>query len=114
MKKFDFVQMLEAVQKYKITTLTLVPPIVVVRPFYRTIGRPLTEQALAKSPLTKKYDLSSVVEIGSGAAPLGGDVILEAEALWPEGDRKLKVSSSHPTFSQRKEPTLRRDSKAGE
>jgi len=30
MKKFDFVKMLEAVQKYRITTLTMVPPIVVV------------------------------------------------------------------------------------
>lgn len=30
MKKFDFVQMLEAVQKYKITNLHMVPPIVVV------------------------------------------------------------------------------------
>jgi 4-coumarate--CoA ligase len=32
MKKFDFVQMLENVQKYRISTLTMVPPIVVVRP----------------------------------------------------------------------------------
>jgi hypothetical protein len=48
-------------------------------------------QALAKSPLTKKYDLRSVRDIGSGAAPLGGEVIEEAEALWPEGDRKLQV-----------------------
>lgn len=31
MKKFDFVQMLENVQKFKITTLTMVPPVVVVR-----------------------------------------------------------------------------------
>jgi 4-coumarate--CoA ligase len=31
MKKFDFVKMLEAVQNYRITTLTMVPPIVVVR-----------------------------------------------------------------------------------
>lgn len=30
MKKFDFIGMLEAIQKYKITTLTMVPPIVVV------------------------------------------------------------------------------------
>ena len=30
MKKFDFVGMLEAIQKYKITTLTMVPPIAVV------------------------------------------------------------------------------------
>jgi 4-coumarate--CoA ligase len=30
MKKFDFIQLLEAVQKFKISTLTMVPPIVVV------------------------------------------------------------------------------------
>ncbi|CZT44328.1 related to 4-coumarate--CoA ligase [Rhynchosporium secalis] len=75
MKKFDFVQMLDAVQEFKISNLIMVPPIVV---------------ALAKSPITKNYDLSSVIDLGSGAAPLGGDVIREAEALWPEGDRKLK------------------------
>jgi 4-coumarate--CoA ligase len=31
MKKFDFVKMLEAIQKYRITALMMVPPIVVVR-----------------------------------------------------------------------------------
>jgi 4-coumarate--CoA ligase len=31
MPKFDFVQMLENIQKFRITTLTMVPPIVVVR-----------------------------------------------------------------------------------
>jgi 4-coumarate--CoA ligase len=31
MKKFDFVQMLEAIQKHKITVLIMVPPMVVVR-----------------------------------------------------------------------------------
>lgn len=30
MKKFDFKEMLEAAQKYTITTLTMVPPVVVV------------------------------------------------------------------------------------
>jgi hypothetical protein len=30
MKKFDFIRMLEAVQKYRITNLIMVPPIVVV------------------------------------------------------------------------------------
>lgn len=30
MKKFDFKEMLEAVQKYRITSLSMVPPIVVV------------------------------------------------------------------------------------
>lgn len=34
MKKFDFKEMLEAVQKYRITTLTMVPPVVVVSPSY--------------------------------------------------------------------------------
>lgn len=32
-----------------------------------------------------------MIGIGSGAAPLSGDVIKEVEALWPEGDRKLTV-----------------------
>ncbi len=48
-----------------------------------------SHQALAKSPLTKNYDLSSVRDIGSGAAPLGGEVIEECEALWPTRDRRL-------------------------
>jgi len=30
MKKYDFVKMLESLQKYRITTLTMVPPVVVV------------------------------------------------------------------------------------
>ncbi|KAL3419965.1 4-coumarate-CoA ligase-like protein 2 [Phlyctema vagabunda] len=75
MKKFDFIQVLESVQKFKITALTMVPPIVV---------------ALAKHPATKKYDLSSIIDITSGAAPLTGDVIEEAEALWPTKDRTLQ------------------------
>lgn len=33
MKKFDFVKMLESIQKFKITTLNMVPPVVVVRRF---------------------------------------------------------------------------------
>jgi 4-coumarate--CoA ligase len=30
MKKYDFVKMLDSLQKYRITTLTMVPPVVVV------------------------------------------------------------------------------------
>jgi acyl-coenzyme A synthetase/AMP-(fatty) acid ligase len=59
MNKFDFVQMLEYTQKYTITFLILVPPVVV---------------AMAKAPITKNYDLSSVEDVGSGAAPLGREV----------------------------------------
>lgn len=34
MKKFDFVKMLESVQKFKITSLSMVPPVVVVRSLF--------------------------------------------------------------------------------
>lgn len=74
MKKFDFIQMLEHVQKYRITGLTLVPPVVV---------------ALAKHQVVRKYDLSSVEAAGSGAAPLGFEVSVEFNGLWPEGQMNL-------------------------
>ncbi len=57
--RFDMVQMLELTQKHKITRLFLVPPIVL---------------ALAKHPIVDKYDLSSVRQVFSGAAPLGGEI----------------------------------------
>ena len=57
--RFDLPQMLELTQTYGITRLFLVPPIVL---------------ALAKHPVIDQYDLSSVRQIFSGAAPLGGDV----------------------------------------
>ncbi|RDI83253.1 hypothetical protein Vi05172_g6535 [Venturia inaequalis] len=75
MPKFDFVKMLENVQKFQITYLTLVPPVVV---------------AMAKSPLTRKYDLSSVEKVGSGAAPLGREIAAELEKLWPPGKINVK------------------------
>ncbi|KAI1850736.1 hypothetical protein JX265_004447 [Neoarthrinium moseri] len=70
MPAFDFVKMLEYIQKYRITTLTCVPPIVV---------------ALAKHPLARKYDLSSIESIGSGAAPLSTEIGEEVAKLWPPG-----------------------------
>ncbi|QDS76024.1 hypothetical protein FKW77_005002 [Venturia effusa] len=75
MPKFDFVGMLENVQRFKITYLILVPPVVV---------------AMAKSPLTRKYDLSSVKRVGSGAAPLGREIAAELEKLWPPGKVNVK------------------------
>lgn len=71
MPRFDFIQMLENVQKFRISTLTLVPPIVVL---------------LAKHPAVKNYDLSSLDQVGSGAAPLGREVSEEVEALF-SGER---------------------------
>ena len=75
MPKFDFVQMLECVQKFRITDMHLVPPIIV---------------ALAKSPIVKNYDLSSMEFVGSGAAPLGREVCVEVEKLWPSGVINVK------------------------
>ncbi|KAJ5682478.1 hypothetical protein N7462_005643 [Penicillium macrosclerotiorum] len=75
MPKFDFLQMLEYTQAYRITDLTLVPPVVVM---------------LAKHPAVKNYDLSSVESVGSGAAPLGREVCVEVEKLWPEGKINIK------------------------
>lgn len=57
--RFDLVQMLSLTQEHGITRLFLVPPIVL---------------ALAKHPIIDQYDLSSVKQIFSGAAPLGGEI----------------------------------------
>lgn len=58
-RRFDLVQTLGLIQKYKIQSLTTVPPIITI---------------LAKSPIVDQYDLSSLRSIGSGAAPLGQEV----------------------------------------
>ncbi|KAI1978882.1 hypothetical protein LOZ53_002785 [Ophidiomyces ophidiicola] len=59
MSKWNLEQALQLIQKYKVTSLPLVPPLV---------------RQLAQSPLTDKYNLSSVVAAGSGAAYLPPDV----------------------------------------
>ncbi|KAI9038779.1 acyl--CoA ligase [Aspergillus affinis] len=77
MPRFDFVKMLEYTEKFRISDLILVPPVVV---------------AIAKHPLVKsgKYDLSSVEKVSSGAAPLGREVCEEVEALWEPGRINIK------------------------
>lgn len=74
MPRFDFVQMLQCIQTYRITDLTLVPPVIV---------------AMAKHPAVKQFDLSSVEKVGSGAAPLGREIAEEFEKLW--ADRRVHV-----------------------
>ncbi|OQU94612.1 AMP-binding enzyme domain-containing protein [Cladophialophora immunda] len=66
MPKFDFVEMLANVERFRITDLALVPPIAV---------------ALTKHPAVKKFDLSCVEAMGSGSAPLGSDVCRAIEKL---------------------------------
>lgn len=63
MPRFDLEDFLRLIEEHRVTRVAVVPPIVV---------------ALAKSPLVEKYDLSSLVQIGSGAAPLSAEVENEA------------------------------------
>ena len=57
MTRFDLEQYLELVQRYRVSYLHLVPPVVI---------------ALAKHPIVDKYDLSRARWALSAAAPLGG------------------------------------------
>ncbi|KAK9691176.1 hypothetical protein RND81_09G181400 [Saponaria officinalis] len=68
MKKFDFEMMLKGVEKYRVTHLWIVPPIVL---------------ALAKNSIVKKYDLSSLKQICCGAAPLGKELMIECSKNVP-------------------------------
>ncbi|KAL2148746.1 hypothetical protein VTH82DRAFT_1893 [Thermothelomyces myriococcoides] len=72
MPSFDFLKMLSYIQRFRITTLALVPPIIVL---------------LTKHPATRKFDLSSIETVSSGAAPLSREVTEEAERLFREQRR---------------------------
>ncbi len=65
MPRFDMVEALEAVQSLSITRFFAVPPIIL---------------GLAKHPVVDDYDMSSVRQIFSGAAPLGAELAAEAGA----------------------------------
>ncbi|KAK3945998.1 4-coumarate--CoA ligase-like 7 [Diplogelasinospora grovesii] len=97
MSGFDFLKMLDHVQRFRITSLACVPPIVVM---------------LAKHPLVKKYDLSSVEAVGSGAAPLGLEVSEEAEKIIdPSGELIVRQGwgmTEMTCTAMAWDPTLRR------
>jgi acyl-CoA synthetase (AMP-forming)/AMP-acid ligase II len=59
MPRFDFPAFLELIQRYRVTSTVVVPPIML---------------ALAGHPLVDDYDLSSLRWLGCGAAPLGAEV----------------------------------------
>ncbi|ETW87101.1 hypothetical protein HETIRDRAFT_377848 [Heterobasidion irregulare TC 32-1] len=66
--KFDFVKYLESIVKYRVTHLSVVPPQVVL---------------LCKHPATKKYDLSRIRYLMSGAAPLSSELTLQLVKILP-------------------------------
>ncbi|CAK9139421.1 unnamed protein product [Ilex paraguariensis] len=68
LERFDFENMLKAVEKYKVTYMPVSPPLVV---------------AMAKSDLVGKYDLSSLQLLGCGGAPLGKEVSERFTARFP-------------------------------
>lgn len=65
MPRFDLEQALELTQQHRVTRFYAVPPVVL---------------ALAKHPLVDQYDLSSLVQVFSGAAPLGAELAADAAA----------------------------------
>ncbi|KAL3716971.1 hypothetical protein ACJRO7_008535 [Eucalyptus globulus] len=62
LRKFELEKVLECVERYRVSYMYVAPPVMVV---------------LAKWRAGKKYDLSSLRLIGSGAAPLSKDVMEE-------------------------------------
>ncbi|OBZ83625.1 4-coumarate--CoA ligase [Choanephora cucurbitarum] len=60
MSRYDLELLCQLVQKYKVTLMSIVPPVAV---------------HLAKQPIVTKYDMSSVRLIGCGAAPLSKEHI---------------------------------------
>lgn len=70
MAKYEMEKMLMAIEKYKVAHMFVAPPVVI---------------ELAKRPeVVKKYDVSSLKEIGSGAAPLGKEVMEDCDKKFSE------------------------------
>ena len=67
--KFEFASTLQAIQDYKISTLFLVPPIIILM--------------TRNKELLAKYDLSSVWSIFTGAAPLGKETAEDLSKMFP-------------------------------
>ncbi|CAK8576187.1 unnamed protein product [Lathyrus sativus] len=68
MGRFELESFLRAIEKYRVTDLWVVPPMVL---------------ALAKQSVVSKYDVSSLKCIGSGAAPLGKELMEECARRLP-------------------------------
>uniref|UniRef100_A0A1D1Y9J4 4-coumarate--CoA ligase n=1 Tax=Anthurium amnicola TaxID=1678845 RepID=A0A1D1Y9J4_9ARAE len=71
MARFDMEKMLRSVEKYRVTCLSLVPPLMI---------------ALAKQGKVTRFDLSSLRRIYTGAAPIGKDTLGEVSRIYPHVD----------------------------
>ena len=81
MRRFDLNQFLANIQNHRITDLALAPPIVV---------------ATIMSPVSKKYDLSSLKFVQSGAAPLDKGPQKKFEALMCSDGAFTQVWGKYP------------------
>ncbi|XP_057456090.1 4-coumarate--CoA ligase-like 7 [Lotus japonicus] len=70
MGRFEIEALLRAVEKYKVTDMWLVPPIVLAL-------------VKLKQSVVGNYDLSSLKYVGSGAAPLGKELMQECAIRFP-------------------------------
>ncbi|KAH9927962.1 acetyl-CoA synthetase-like protein [Epithele typhae] len=91
--KFSLQQMLESIQRYRITHLALVPPQVVL---------------MCKSPVIKDYDLSSVYFLIAGAAPMSAEITEQIVRILPNsiigqgyGLTESATGMSFPAHGQR-------------
>ncbi|TKW18306.1 hypothetical protein SEVIR_5G422500v4 [Setaria viridis] len=69
MERFDFGAALRAVERYRVTLLPAAPPVLV---------------AMIKSEEARRRDLSSLLVIGIGGAPLGREVAERFAAIFPD------------------------------
>ncbi|KAK7694984.1 hypothetical protein QCA50_002172 [Cerrena zonata] len=91
--KFNFVEMLKSIEKYRINHLLLVPPMIVL---------------LCKNPATKQYNLSSLRFIMSGAAPLSAELTQQLIQILPHvsihqgyGMTETCTTVTFPRFDQK-------------
>ncbi|KAH6952320.1 4-coumarate-CoA ligase [Ilyonectria sp. MPI-CAGE-AT-0026] len=76
MQAYNFNKVLRHVQDFKISDLGTAPQVVL---------------QIAKSPLTDKYDLSSITDVICGTAPLSSEIAEAAEKkLWPNGGNFIR------------------------
>ncbi|GLT33127.1 hypothetical protein SLA2020_077400 [Shorea laevis] len=68
MERFDVRKMVKAVEEFRVTHLSVVPPVVV---------------AMTKGDIVDGFDLRSLERVGSGAAPLGKEVVAVFKQRFP-------------------------------
>lgn len=75
MRKFDLKLLLDSIQRFRITYLLLVPPVVVM---------------LLKTPLLPQYDFSSVKFLLCGAAPLAPETSAQLESIFSANEARSR------------------------